>query len=295
MDTDAHGLVAGTLEEEAWVMIELPEALIIARQMTQELQGKQIESCMRGNAPHKFAFYSRSPEEYAALLRGKTMGATTEHGSWILATVEPDYVLVLGEGGERIIFHRDASTLPKKHQLLLHFADGTYLTVTVQGWGSALLLHQSEVATHPYVGKKAVSPLSDAFTFDYFQQLFAELAAADSRSVKFFVISQPGILGVGNGYLQDILFRARIHPRRKAVTLTAEERQALYAAVRQTLTQAVELGGRDTERDLYDHPGGYRRILDSRNVGQPCPECGTPIEKSQYLGGAVYFCPRCQV
>jgi formamidopyrimidine-DNA glycosylase len=276
-------------------MIELPEALIIARQMTQELQGKRIESCIRGNAPHKLAFYSRSPEEYAAILQDKTMGATTEHGSWILAAVEPDYVLVLGEGGERIIFHRDASTLPKKHQFLLHFADGTYLTVTVQGWGAALLLHQSEVASHPYVGKQAVSPISDAFTFEYFQGLFGELEAADSRSVKFFVISQPGIWGVGNGYLQDILFRARIHPRRRVITLTAEERRALYEAIRVTLKQAVELGGRDTERDLYDRPGGYRRILDSRNVGQPCPACGTPIEKIQYLGGASYFCPHCQV
>jgi len=275
-------------------MIELPEASTIARQMNEELIGKRIESGIRGNAPHKFAFYNRPPEEYEAILKGKTMGPATEHGSLIWASVEPDHVLVLGGGGERILFHRGEDTLPKKHQLLIHFQDDTYLTVTVQGWGAAQLFHQSEIAAHPYVGKKGVSPISNEFTFEYFQGLFGELEEGDPRSVKFFMISKPGIWGVGNGYLQDILFRARIHPRRRSIDVTEKERRALYEATRETLKQATELGGRDTERDLYNHPGGYRRILDNRNVGQPCPECGTPIEKIQYLGGASYFCPHCQ-
>lgn len=118
-------------------MIELPEAMIIARQMTEELKGKKVESCIRGNSPHKFAFYNRPPEEYEAILKGKTMGPAIEQGSSIWASVEPDYVLLLGWGGERILFHQNESTLPKKHQLLLHFEDNTYLTVTVQGWGFA--------------------------------------------------------------------------------------------------------------------------------------------------------------
>jgi formamidopyrimidine-DNA glycosylase len=276
-------------------MIELPEALTIARQISAGLKGKRVESGIRGNAPHKFAFYNRPPEEYEAILRGKTMGEATGHGSLILASVEPDYVLFLGGGGERILLHRSEHTLPKKHQLLLHFRDGTYLTVTVQGWGAAQLMHKSEVAGHLRGDKGKVSPLSDAFTFEYFQRLFGELEADDPRSAKFFIISKPGILGVGNGYLQDILFRAKIHPRRRMVNTAEDERQALYQAIRETLQQAVDLGGRDTERDLYDRPGGYRRILDSRSVGQPCPECGTPIEKIQYLGGAAYFCLGCQI
>lgn len=275
-------------------MIELPEALVIARQMSDVLKGRHVVSAVRGNAPHKFAFYSGSPEEYATILAGKTMGEATAHGSAILAAVEPDHVLGLGVGGERILFHQDESTLPKKHHLLLHFEDGAYLTVTVQGWGAAWLLHRSKVADHPHLGKLGVSPLSDAFTWEHFRGLFESLEAEDSRSVKYFVVSEPGIWGIGNGCLQDILFRARIHPRRRAVDVTGQERQALYRAIRETLQQMVDLGGRDSEHDLYNRPGGYRRILDRRSVGQPCPECGTAIEKSQYLGGAVYFCPGCQ-
>lgn len=276
-------------------MIELPEALTIARQMSETLKGKRVASGVRGNSPHKFAFYNRPPEEYEAILRGKTMGEATGHGKLILANLEPDHVLILGDGGERILYHQSEKTLPKKHQFLLHFEDGTFLSVSVQGWGFAQLFHQSEVASHPYVDPARVSPLSDAFTYAYFQGLFGELEEEDSRSAKLFLISKPGVLGIGNGYLQDILFRAKIHPRRRVVDLAEAERRALYEAIRETLRQATDLGGRDTERDLHDRPGGYRKILDSRSVGQPCPECGTPIEKIQYLGGATYFCPRCQV
>jgi formamidopyrimidine-DNA glycosylase len=275
-------------------MIELSEALTIARQMTEELQGKRIESATRGNSPHKFAFYTGPPEKYESILKGKTMGRATEHGSLILAAVEPDHLIVLGGGGERILYHLSERTLPKKRHLLLHFEDGSYLTVTVQGWGSVQLLHESEVAGHPYVGKKGVSPLSDEFTFDAFDGLFEGLEADDKRSVKYFVISEPGVLGVGNGYLQDILFRAKIHPKRRVVEMAESERRALYDAIRGTLRQAADLGGRDTERDLYNQRGGYSRILHSKARGKPCSECGALIEKIQYLGGACYFCPSCQ-
>ena len=108
------------------------------------------------------------------------------------------------------------------------------------------------------------------------------------------MISDPGVSGVGNGCLQDILFRAKLHPKRRVVDLTGSERRALYEAVQGTLGQMVELGGRGTERDLYNSPGGYSQILTSKAKDKPCPECGTPITKIQYLGGACYLCPSCQ-
>jgi formamidopyrimidine-DNA glycosylase len=276
-------------------MIELPEALVFANQMNDAIQGKRIASATRGNAPHKFAFYTRSADEYASLLPGKVLGRARGHGGLILIPALPDYLVALGGGGERILLHRDDKSLPKKHQLLLHFSDGMYLSVTVQGWGAAMLFQDSEAAEHPWVGKPGVSPLSDAFTFDFFDARFAELKENDSSSAKFFMISKPGVWGVGNGCLQDILFHAHIHPKRRALDLSPAERRALYDATRETLQQMVALGGRDGEIDLYGQPGGYRRILSSETAGKPCPECGTPIEKIQYLGGASYFCPKCQV
>ena len=277
-------------------MIELPEATTIARQISTELIGKRVADGNRGNSPHKFAFYSdRTPEEYVAILQGKTMGEATVNGPLILAALEPDHMLILGGGGERIVYHRSDATLPKKHQLYLHFTDDTTLTVTVQGWGSAFLLHKSEVARHPFINLRNPSPLSDDFTLGYFHGLFSALEPDDARSCKFFIISKPGVLGMGNGCLQDILWHAKIHPRRRAVDLGEAEQRALYTAIRETLQKMVEGGGRDGDYDLFNHPGGYRRILYSKSVGQPCPECSTPIEKAAYLGGAIYYCPKCQV
>ena len=275
-------------------MIELPEAYTTARQINDTLRGRVIEQGIRGNSPHKFAFYNREPEEYESILRGQAIGQAFQLANMIMVPVGPDYVLGLGCGGERILFHENESTLPKKHQLLLRFTDGTYLSVSVQGWGAALLLQESEVETHPFCGGRGPSPLSDEFTLDYFKGLFGALKENDPASAKFFVITKPGVSGIGNGVLQDILFHAGIHPRRRVISLSDDEKRALYEAIRHTVREMTDLGGRDSERDLYNRPGGYQRILHSGVVGFPCIKCGTPIQKISFLGGASYFCPNCQ-
>ena len=275
-------------------MIELPEALAIARQMTKEIAGKRIAEGNKGNSPHKFAFSSGSAEEYEAIFRGKTVGESMGHGSAILTPIGDHHVLILGGGGERILFHQDERSLPKKRQLLLRFTDGAYLTVTVSGWGNTMLLPRAEYAQHRHVALHRTPPLTPGFTWKHFQGLLAQVDENSSKSVKYFAISEPGVLGIGNGCLQDILYHAKLHPRRRMVDTTASERRALYDAIQDTLARMVELGGRDSERDLYGNRGGYVRILDSRTRGQPCPVCKTAIEKAQYLGGAIYFCPTCQ-
>jgi formamidopyrimidine-DNA glycosylase len=269
-------------------MIELPEAMVFAEQFNRDVRGRQIRAFTPGNAPHKFGSYNRPAEEYAAILPGKVVGESVAHRNHILVSLEPGYALSLGGGGERIVLHENDTTLPKRHRLLLEFTDGAFLTVTVQGWGSVSLLDAEEVRLDA-----VVSPVSDEFTWAHFQGLFGKVEGEKS-SVKYFAISKPGIPGVGNGYCQDILYRAKLHPRRTAVSLTQAERRAFYNAVRKTLKEAVRLGGRDSEHDLHDRPGRYQRLLHSGMVGQPCGVCGTPIEKIAYLGGACYFCPECQ-
>lgn len=276
-------------------MIELPEVLTIARQMNEELTGKTIESFIHGDSPHKWAFYNLPQGEYEEILQGKTVEEVKGDGHWIFTYLDSEYVLLLGGMGGKILFHQHENTLPKKHHLLLHFEDETYLTVSIQGWGFIQLLKEFEVDNHRHAGKRGVSPLSDAFTFDYLGGLFKAPGVTEKKSVKEFIISTPGVSGVGNGYLQDILFRAKIHPKRKLGDITDDDKRELYNAIRETLKQAVALDGRDTERDLYNNPGGYIRILDSRTKSEPCPECGTAIKKIQYLGGASYFCPACQI
>jgi formamidopyrimidine-DNA glycosylase len=275
-------------------MIELPEAVTISRQMHQVLRGKRIARVIRGSSPHKFAFYTRPKAVYHSVLQGSRIGNSQYHGNAILTEIGSDHFLVLGGGGERILFHQSEETLPEKHQLLLEFVDGSYLTVTVSGWGNVMLLQPDELAGHPHVGERRISPISDEYSWTHFDGLLSQLDADDKRSVKYFCISKPGVWGVGNGCLQDILFRAKLHPRRKVIDLSTQERQSLHAAATGMLTEAVAEGGRDSERDLFNRPGGYRRLMHNKVVGQACPECATLIEKTRFLGGACYFCPNCQ-
>lgn len=273
-------------------MIEHPEAVTIAGQMAETLVGKRIESAMRGNTPHKWAFYSRPAEEYAAILEGKRITGAEASGSLILLRAGAGHRIVLGGGGERILYHASADTVPEKHQLLLSFRDGTFLSVKVQGWGSCQLFTAQELKKR---FGRSLSPTEEGFTRDYFMGLFDTLKPDDARSVKYFLISEPGVRGIGNGYLQDILFRARIHPRTRAVDLSATQRRALHKAVSDTIRRAVRLRGRTDEYDLFGERGGYARILDSSAAGQPCPKCDqVAIVKDSFLGGAIYFCPKCQ-
>ena len=100
---------------------------------------------------------------------------------------------------------------------------------------------------------------------------------------------------MGSGMLQDILFRAKLNPRRKVPDIKKEERVHLHQAILKTMQLAIEAHGRDTEKDLFGIPGSYIPLMDRRTAGTPCPLCGTTIEKISYLGGSCYICPSCQM
>jgi formamidopyrimidine-DNA glycosylase len=115
-----------------------------------------------------------------------------------------------------------------------------------------------------------------------------------SFSAKAFLATEQRIPGLGNGVLQDILWTAHIHPKCKMGELTEQETQAMFEAVKHVLAAMTAQGGRDTERDLFGQPGGYKTVLSRNTVDTPCPVCGTPIKKASYLGGSIYTCEGCQ-
>lgn len=275
-------------------MIELPEALVISQQMNDHLTGKVIENGNRGNSPHKFAFASGTDDEYKHIFKGKTLGHSWSHGMSTLTEIGNDYILVLGCGGERILYHKPGVPLPQKYQLWLHFSNGSALTVTISGWGNTLLLPAREAGQHMHVRKDKITPLDETFTLEYFLNLFSNVDPKSSKSIKYFIITEPGIHGIGNGCLQDILFHAKLHPRRKVIDINREEQVQLYNAIVNNLAEIIQLGGRNSEVDLFGAFGKYHRLMDSKTNGTPCTICGTPIEKMSYLGGTCYFCPSCQ-
>ena len=284
-------------------MIELPEAIAFSKQINETLVGKKIKHALKGKTPHKFAFPMKdsnelgsehSDEDFDRILKGKVITKSWSNGNVILVQMDNDYLLSLGCGGQKIIYHKSEKTIPKKHQLMLVFDDDTFLTVTISGWGEVRLFETKDLPKHPHISYERIDPLSENFTYTVFDKMIDDIPENRKRNAKRFFISEPGLRGIGNGVIQDIFFLARIHPKREMSSLTKEERKRLFETTRVELRKMANLGGRDGEKDLFDNWGSYIRIMHSKAIGEPCPKCGTPIEKEQFGGGSIYFCSTCQ-
>jgi len=276
-------------------MFELPEYLTLAGQMRQSLMGKRILDGRLGNSPHKFVWYNRSHDEFASLTRGKEVGEARARGRWLFVPLEPGYVLVFGECGGRIQLHPEESTTPAKYHLLLRFEDGTAVSAVTRMWGAMELYEKGRELERPYISGMRPTPTGGEFTPAYFRKLIDVSIRTEKRSVKGLLTQDQLVPGLGNAIAQDIMFRARLNPKRPLASLGVEAIDRLHKAIVETVAEVVREGGRNDEYDLFGRPGGYVRVMDRNAAGRPCPACGTTIVKMQYLGGACYYCPSCQV
>jgi len=272
-------------------MLEIPESTNIATQLNETVRGKKILSVVTNASPHKFAFYHGNPANYNALLAGQVIGGSVGIGAMI-EIAAGDCHIVLGDGAN-LRYYDDSGKTPSKHQLLLELDDGSALVCTVQMYGAVLAFIEGTYDNKYYLmAKEKPQPLTDTFDKAYFDTLRTE--GLYKLSAKAFLATEQRIPGLGNGVLQDILFRVNIHPKRKMKTLSEKELDNLFHSVKNTLAEMTKLGGRNTEKDLFGNAGGYRTLLSKNTVGKPCPICSANIQKASYLGGAVYWCPTCQ-
>jgi formamidopyrimidine-DNA glycosylase len=139
---------------------------------------------------------------------------------------------------------------------------------------------------------EVISPLDEEFTFECFSRLLAD----NNRALKSVLVGKDAVVvGLSNSAFQDIIYRAKLHPKRKTSELNKDERRALYDAITLVLQERIRLKGKDQFYDLYGNQGGYTPTMGPNMKGQRCPICGTPIEKLSLGGGQVYFCPKCQI
>ncbi len=273
-------------------MIELPEAYVLAQQINENLIGKRIMNVTAAQSPHKFAWYHGDPQKYHELLSGKTIDRAVSYGGMV-NIFAGDSMMVFGDGVS-LGFHGAGEERPKKHQMLVEFEDFSALSSTVQMYGGLWCFKGGEFDNQYYqVAKEKPSPLSDKFDREYFDKIF-ESPGAEKLSVKALLATEQRIPGLGNGVLQDILYNSGIHPKRKIITLTDTEKKALFDSIKDTLTEMLSKGGRDTERDLFGCYGGYKTKASKNTVDKPCQKCGSNIIKEAYMGGSVYYCPGCQ-
>jgi len=272
-------------------MLEIPESYVIANQLNNTIRGKKIKYVLANQSPHKFAWYHRNPDDYDELLSGKTIGSSRPV-SGMIEIEAGDCRIVLMEGVSPR-YYEDLMKVPKKHQLYIEFTDDTALVCTVQMYGGMVAFHDGEYDNKYYIlAKKKPSPLTGGFDRQYFRSLRTEETV--KLSAKAFLATEQRIPGLGNGVLQDILYMAGIHPKRKMKDVSDEEYDRLFDAVKNTLRMMAEQGGRDTEKDLFGNPGGYVTYLSKNTAFTPCVKCGYELHKENYMGGTIYYCENCQ-
>lgn len=272
-------------------MIELPEAFVLSQQINEMMGGKRITGVYTNKSPHKFAWFHDDPQKYQDILSGRYVGKAENCGGYIEIEVE-DAILLFGEG-VNLRYFPENEKLPDKHQLDIEFEDNSHLIASVQMYGGLWAFTKGQFDNYYYLNsKEKTSVLSDDFSESYFFELLG--SCSEKYSLKAVLATEQRIPGLGNGVLQDILFRAGFHPKKKLKSLSDNDKSLLYKSVKNTIGEMTFKGGRDTERDLYGCLGGYKTVLSKNTSGKQCLVCGNKIIKEAYMGGSIYYCEGCQ-
>jgi formamidopyrimidine-DNA glycosylase len=160
------------------------------------------------------------------------------------------------------------------------------------GW--IKLEETADVAKDPLVMRMGPEPLSDNFTLTGFASVLARHGRAPVKAV---ILDQSTVAGVGNIYADESLHLAKIHPSRLAGELSQTEVKRLYEAIKTIIGNGISQGGTSFSK-YVNALGGKGNYLDVARVfrreGQPCPVCGTIIEKIRVAGRGTHVCPKCQ-
>jgi formamidopyrimidine-DNA glycosylase len=273
-------------------MPELPEVETIRRQLAPALEGRRLQAVdvrdPRWSMP-------APPEAIADALRGREIERVWRRGKYLVLSLEDDVhvVMHLRMTGNLLLDEADAEE-PDHLRVRLDLDDGRRLLfVDVRRFGTGDVLLGSDALAEYFASRLGVEPLDPDFT----AEALRAMARGRKQPVKAFLLNQERIAGVGNIYADEALFRARIHPLRAVGTLTRAQLESLREGVVESLELGIDSKGASI--DDYRHVDGARgsfqdRFLVHLRAGEPCPRCGTPIEKLRAAGRGTYVCPRCQ-
>jgi formamidopyrimidine-DNA glycosylase len=269
-------------------MPELPEVETIVRGLREPLVGRQFTGIRLG---WEKLIARPSAEEFKRGLVGQKILGVKRRGKYLVfALCGGGSLIVHLRMTGRLLIVNSGDELDKHDHLIFELDDGRELRFNnVRKLGRVYLVDDED----EIVGKLGPEPLDE----DFAPADFAALLSGRRGKIKPLLLNQRFMAGIGNIYADEALFAARIHPERRADTLTAEEIVDLYHAIRQVLAQGIRNRG-TTFSDYRDAEGRegnnqeYLRVF--RRTGHPCPRCGTPIERTVVGGRGTYFCPRCQ-
>lgn len=270
-------------------MPELPEATTIARDVAALAGGRRVVRA----AAFDESVSNVAPGEFARRLEGETLRGTGRRGKAILldfGSVVGIVHLVISGRVLRLEGWREPDRI---HSAVLEFEGGAVLAFTRLWLGYFELYPPGEVENHRLISRLGPDPLSEEFSAAYLAEAFGGRRA----SVKGLLLDQSLVAGLGNIYVDEVLFAAGVHPMRRAGTLSAGEIERIHAATRRILRRATELRGTtfDSYHDAFGERGRFQEELKVfARAGLACPECGSEVVKMRVAGRGTHVCPRCQ-
>jgi len=269
-------------------MPELPEVTVISDGVHALAAGKKV---VRAEV-FREDVSNVGVEEFPRRLVGRTLEGTGRRGKIVLLdfgdVVGVVHLVISG----RVLQLPEWREPDKIHTAVIEFESSPVLAFTRLWLGYFDLYGPERVEEHPLISRLGPDPFAKEFAVEYLTGAFERRAA-----IKGLLLDQSVVSGLGNIYVDEVLFAAGVHPTRKANTLTPEQIRAIHAATRDILSRAIELRGTtfDSYHDAFGETGKFQHELKVfTRAGEPCPVCSTKIEKSRVAGRGTHACPICQ-
>jgi formamidopyrimidine-DNA glycosylase len=270
-------------------MPELPEVETIARTLRAAILGQEIRSAQL-LWPRTLA--SPTEAEFMAEIPGMRIADVSRRGKFLQLELQPTasggqpltLFIHLRMSGDLLL--KEGSHTPEKHdRLILTLTDGSLIFNDTRKFGRVWLTPNPDEVT----GGLGPEPLDPELT----PATFHEMLKRKRRRLKPLLLDQTFLAGLGNIYTDEALHMARLHPLRSSEGLTDVEAARLWKSVRETLRIGLEHNGASI--DWVYRGGGYQKHFRVYGrTGQPCPVCGTPIERILVGQRSTHFCPSCQ-
>lgn len=268
-------------------MPELPEVEVSRQGISPHLHNQQLVKVIARQRQLRWFV----PDEVLAQLHQPILSVTRRAKYLLIQLPAGDIILHLGMSGHLKVLSADTPATKHDH-IDLVLSNGMALRLNdTRRFGAVLWQHKGEV--HPLLASLGPEPLSDAFNVAQLSLAFAKRGSA----VKLVLMDNHVVVGVGNIYANEALFKAGILPTRPAKSLTAAEITRLVPVVKDTLAAAIKQGG-TTLKDFSQADGkpGYfaQQLLVYGRGSQPCVTCNTALNEIRLGQRSTVFCPKCQ-
>lgn len=274
-------------------MPELPEVETVLQSLLPILQGKTVNS-VKINHPQVIG-WPESPLIFARELTGLTFRNGHRRGKFLIFQMSDERRLIfhLRMTGQLFYQEENFSPAPHTHLILVLSGGGAVNFKDTRRFGRAYLLRPGEEKKAGNLERLGPEPLDP----DFSRNDFKDVLKKRSGRIKSLLLNQCFLAGLGNIYVDEILFRSSVHPETPASRLKEEEMDRLYCNMRTILREAIS-GRGTTFRDYRDgtgQTGDFQGLLQVYGrEGQNCPHCAEEIRRKKVAGRSSFFCPRCQ-